>query len=94
MYVNLFYFLFMPHILKAYYFYSMVFSCIIPAYNEAPRIHAILQVALHCSELDEVIVIDDGSTDETKKILEDINHPKLQKLFLEKNGGKMKAFFT
>ncbi len=38
---------------------------IIPAYNEATRISTVLETVLSCSLIDETIVIDDGSIDET-----------------------------
>ncbi|MCB1358800.1 MAG: glycosyltransferase family 2 protein [Maritimibacter sp.] len=44
-------------------------SCIIPAYNEGPRIGAVLAAALAAPEIDEVIVVDDGSTDETADVV-------------------------
>jgi LmbE family N-acetylglucosaminyl deacetylase len=40
-------------------------SCIIPAYNEAARIAAVVEAARACPHVDEVIVVDDGSTDAT-----------------------------
>jgi len=44
-------------------------SCIICAYNEASRITAVLNVVTNSSILDEVIVIDDGSTDRTSEAI-------------------------
>jgi len=43
-------------------------SCLIPAYNEAARIGAVLDAVLGTPEIDEVIVIDDASRDETKAV--------------------------
>lgn len=40
-------------------------SCIIPAYNEGPRIGAVLQVVCDHPTVAEVIVVDDRSTDDT-----------------------------
>jgi len=40
-------------------------SAIVPAYNEAPRIGAVLEVLVGHPALSEVIVVDDGSTDGT-----------------------------
>lgn len=43
-------------------------SCIIPAYNEAARISAVLATVIAHPLLDEVIVVDDASTDGTADI--------------------------
>ncbi len=40
-------------------------SCIIPAHNEGARIARVLDVATSHPLIDEVIVVDDGSTDDT-----------------------------
>ena len=47
---------------------SHSFTCLIPAYNEAARIGAVLDVVVGHALLDAVIVIDDGSTDDTHAI--------------------------
>ena len=44
-------------------------SCVICAYNEAPRIAAVLRVVAGHPLLHEVIVVDDGSTDETAEVV-------------------------
>jgi glycosyltransferase involved in cell wall biosynthesis len=44
-------------------------SCVICAYNEAGRISNILDVAVAHPSLDEVIVVNDGSTDATEELL-------------------------
>lgn len=41
---------------------------IIPAYNEAPRIGAVLLAALGAQTLSRVLVVDDGSTDSTAEV--------------------------
>lgn len=43
-------------------------SCILPAYNEAPRIAAVLQSVVGHPLIDEVIVVDDGSSDGTAAV--------------------------
>lgn len=71
----------------------MIFSCIIPAYNEWTGITKILEMVLACTELDEIIVINDGSTDNTQEIIDQFSNPKLKKIHLKKNSGKLRAFF-
>jgi glycosyltransferase involved in cell wall biosynthesis len=46
----------------------VVLSCIIPAYNEAARIGAVLEVITRHPLIDEVIVVDDGSADHTARV--------------------------
>lgn len=41
------------------------FTCLIPAFNEGPRIGAVLRSILSTPEVSAVIVIDDGSSDDT-----------------------------
>jgi glycosyltransferase involved in cell wall biosynthesis len=49
----------------------MNISVIIPTYNRAKFLHQTLDAVFHQSfKIDEIIVIDDGSTDDTKKVLE------------------------
>lgn len=43
----------------------MKLTCIIPAYNEASRINMVLDAVCHHPLIDEIIVVDDHSTDET-----------------------------
>lgn len=45
-------------------------TCIIPAWNEAERIGAVLRTALAHPSIDEVIVVDDASTDATAELAE------------------------
>lgn len=44
-------------------------TCIIPAYNEGARIGDVLRVASEHPLIDEIIVVDDGSIDDTKNVI-------------------------
>ena len=43
----------------------MTLTCVIPAYNEQARIGAVLAAVLDHPLIDDVLVVDDGSTDST-----------------------------
>lgn len=60
-------------------------TCIVPAYNEAARIYDVLAVLTSYKKFHEIIVIDDGSTDETVSIIKKFPVTLLQN---EKNMGK------
>lgn len=70
----------------------MKLSIVIPIYNEAATI---LELLHHISSLEletekEVVLVDDGSTDETRKILSDVQHehPEWKFIFHKRNRGK------
>ena len=64
-------------------------SCVICAYNEADRIRGVLDiVALH-PLFDEIIVVDDGSTDDTRDVLR--SYPGLRVIACKTNRGKTYA---
>ena len=71
---------------------SIKISCIICAYNEAPRIAAVLDVASEHPLLDEVIVVDDGSTDNTADIVRQF--PSITLISQSVNRGKSIAMAT
>lgn len=68
-------------------------TCIIPAYNEAPRIGAVLDAVLDHPLIDEILVVDDGSTDDTAARAESIalRAPHLRVIRQDRNGGKTRA---
>lgn len=71
-----------------------VVSCIIPVYNEAQTIASVVETALAVTSIDQVIVVNDGSTDDTSNILGSFHHPKLISIALPNNQGKSAAFFA
>jgi glycosyltransferase involved in cell wall biosynthesis len=67
-------------------------SCIIPAWNEATRIGAVLSVALDHPMIDEVIVVDDASTDDTAAVVGAF--PAARLIRQPVNAGKTRAVAT
>lgn len=67
-------------------------SCIIPAYNEAARIGAVLAAAAGHPALAEVIVVDDGSRDGTAEIAAAMAGVRV--IRQPQNGGKTRALVT
>ena len=63
-------------------------SMIIPAYNEEVKIKDTLESIKGIEEINEIIVVDDGSTDKTTKIASEVNSEKIVVLKLDKNRGK------
>lgn len=67
-------------------------SIIIATYNNAPYLKESIDSALNQSWKNvEIIIINDGSTDETLYILENYLHNKNIKIFTTKNNGQCKA---
>ncbi|OSP54188.1 hypothetical protein BV911_14000 [Pseudoruegeria sp. SK021] len=67
-------------------------TCIIPAYNEGPRIAAVLRVATAHALIDRVLVVDDGSSDTTAEIAAEFD--RVEVIRLPENGGKTRAVAT
>ena len=64
----------------------MKVAAIIPAYNEEGRIAAVLRTLTDAPEVDEVIVVNDGSTDDTARVAQGISG--VQVVTLPRNKGK------
>ncbi|MBI1415854.1 MAG: glycosyltransferase [Limimaricola sp.] len=67
-------------------------TCIIPAYNEAARIGAVLEAVVGHPGVDEVIVVDDGSTDGTPALVRAVTGARL--IEMDRNGGKTRALLA
>lgn len=63
----------------------MKVSAIIPAFNEEKLIGGVLEVVTACSKIDEIIVVSDGSTDDTAKVAK---HFPIKVIELPQNRGK------
>jgi glycosyltransferase involved in cell wall biosynthesis len=61
-------------------------SAVIPAYNEATRLPAVLEAVTSATGLDEVWVVSDGSTDDTYEVA--ASFPGVRALRLPRNRGK------
>lgn len=70
----------------------MKLSVVIPVFNEVKTIKEVIEkvksVKLTPGWQKEIIIVDDGSTDGTKKIIEDFEDGEIKKLFHPKNQGK------
>lgn len=74
----------------------MKLSVIIPCYNEARTVGTLLRAVREVEPADkEIVVVDDGSTDGTRDLLQNEFRPLIDQLILQpKNGGKGMAVRT
>jgi glycosyltransferase involved in cell wall biosynthesis len=73
----------------------MKISVVIPAFNEVQTIRKILVRVQNTNRVDEILVVDDGSTDGTRDILKELDGSESIRVVLhEKNQGKGAAVMT
>lgn len=72
----------------------MLLSVLIPAYNEVHNIQNILNKIGEVNIPKEIIVVDDGSTDGTRELLNTLKSETIKVVFHEKNQGKGGAIRT
>jgi len=73
---------------------AITLSVIMPVFNEETTIRDIINAVSEAPYKKEIIIIDDGSTDKTRDILNNSNHPDLKVILQDKNYGKGKAIQT
>ncbi|MFL6374499.1 MAG: glycosyltransferase family 2 protein [Pyrinomonadaceae bacterium] len=68
-------------------------SIVVPAYNEAPTLRPIIERVIQVPDLLEVIIVDDGSTDDTAQIAANLamEYDVVKFVRLEQNAGKTAA---
>jgi len=70
---------------------NQTITAIVPAYNEAPRLSQVLKVLKNLQFIDEILVIDDGSRDETARVSSKLG---VEVLRHSKNKGKGAALVS
>jgi glycosyltransferase involved in cell wall biosynthesis len=66
------------------------FSVLIPCYNEARHLPSVLQAILQIEGIEQVLCVDDGSSDGTARVIIDF-FPQVQLVCLPSNQGKVTA---
>ena len=69
-------------------------SVVVPCYNEHRTILTLLKHVADSPWVREIVVVDDGSTDDTRQILTDIDNPMIRVVLHERNQGKGAALRT
>ncbi len=72
---------------------SLYLSVVIPVYNEESTIATVVDLVMNLPNLLEVLIVDDGSTDKTPEIIQELaqKYPKITTLISERNVGKTNA---
>ena len=73
---------------------NYLLSVVIPVFNEESTIEEIINRVIYAPYRKEIIVVDDGSTDDTRNILNRLNNPAVRICFHDKNYGKGRALQT
>lgn len=73
---------------------DFLLSVIIPVYNEVGTISAIIDRVIYAPFKKEIIVIDDGSTDGTRRVLEEMKTTAVKICYHDRNYGKGRALQT
>lgn len=68
----------------------MKLSVIVPVYNEEQTVGKMLKKLVKVKEVTEIIVVDDGSSDSSVKVVKQVANKKIQ-LYSKTNGGKGSA---
>lgn len=72
----------------------MFTSVIIPSYNEGERIENTLKGIVNIEEIDEIVVVDDGSVDDTEEKVKKLGFDKVKFIRQNRNSGKGFALET
>ncbi len=68
---------------------DVVISVVIPCYNEVDTLENVVEQVRNCGLTTEIILVDDGSTDGTRKLIREVVGKKVDKVLLHKhNMGK------
>lgn len=73
--------------------HGLTITVIIPLYNERDSINKVVE-SVESQGVDEIIIVDDCSSDGSRQWLESVSNPKIKKFFHEKNLGKGGAVRT
>lgn len=69
-------------------------SVVVPCFNEQDTVLTLLERVLASPWVHEVIVVDDGSTDDTRRLLATVDHPRVRIILQPRNQGKGAALRT
>lgn len=76
---------------------ELTLSVIIPCYNEVKTLRPVLEVVKQQAIVDEIVIVDDGSTDGTRDVLAEIEaekNPLIRIVYHDRNMGKGAALVT